>query len=114
MALISCPECGKEISDKAFACPHCGNPMNPQPQQVQKPQQINKSADANAGRQKKPSKALSKVLLAVILVVAVIGGGWFAWKSLGNDYSLEGLAKVIPNCDFFAIWYHFLAKTTLA
>jgi len=33
MALISCPECGKEISDKAFACPHCGNPMNPQPQQ---------------------------------------------------------------------------------
>ena len=39
MALISCPECGKEISDKAFACPHCGNPMNPQPQQVQQPQQ---------------------------------------------------------------------------
>lgn len=34
MALISCPECGKEISDKAYACPHCGNPMNPQPQQV--------------------------------------------------------------------------------
>lgn len=34
MALISCPECGKEISDKAFACPHCGNPMNPQAQQV--------------------------------------------------------------------------------
>lgn len=33
MTLISCPECGKEISDKAFACPHCGNPMNPQSQQ---------------------------------------------------------------------------------
>ncbi len=24
MALISCPECGKEISDAARACPHCG------------------------------------------------------------------------------------------
>lgn len=35
MALISCPECGKEISDKAVACPHCGNPMNPQIQQTQ-------------------------------------------------------------------------------
>ena len=34
MALISCPECGKEISDKAFACPHCGNPMNQQPQHL--------------------------------------------------------------------------------
>lgn len=33
MALISCPECGKEISDKATACPNCGNPMNQQPQQ---------------------------------------------------------------------------------
>lgn len=24
MALIKCPECGKEISDKAEFCPHCG------------------------------------------------------------------------------------------
>lgn len=24
MALIKCPECGKEISDKAIKCPHCG------------------------------------------------------------------------------------------
>lgn len=28
MALINCTECGKEISDKATSCPHCGNPMN--------------------------------------------------------------------------------------
>lgn len=28
MALIICPECGKEISDKASTCPNCGNPMN--------------------------------------------------------------------------------------
>jgi hypothetical protein len=24
MALINCPECKKEISDKAASCPHCG------------------------------------------------------------------------------------------
>lgn len=24
MALINCPECGKEISDKAISCPHYG------------------------------------------------------------------------------------------
>lgn len=28
MALINCPECGKEISDKAEACPNCGCPIN--------------------------------------------------------------------------------------
>lgn len=27
MALIKCPECGKEISDKASACIHCGYPI---------------------------------------------------------------------------------------
>ena len=28
MALIKCPECGKEISDKANVCIHCGYPLN--------------------------------------------------------------------------------------
>lgn len=28
MALIQCPECGKEISEKALSCPHCGCPIN--------------------------------------------------------------------------------------
>lgn len=27
MSLISCPECGKEISDKAKSCPNCGCPI---------------------------------------------------------------------------------------
>ena len=27
MALIKCPECGKEISDKAESCPQCGMPI---------------------------------------------------------------------------------------
>lgn len=27
MALIKCPECGKEISDRATSCPNCGYPM---------------------------------------------------------------------------------------
>lgn len=26
MALIECPECKNQISDKAYACPHCGLP----------------------------------------------------------------------------------------
>ncbi len=28
MALIKCPECGKEISNKASSCPSCGYPIN--------------------------------------------------------------------------------------
>ncbi len=31
MALINCPECDKEISDKAISCPNCGVPINEKP-----------------------------------------------------------------------------------
>lgn len=32
MALIKCPECGKEISDAAESCPNCGYPIKGQQQ----------------------------------------------------------------------------------
>ena len=28
MALINCPDCGREVSDRAMACIHCGAPLN--------------------------------------------------------------------------------------
>ena len=31
--LIKCPECHKEISDKASSCPHCGYPLKKKPQE---------------------------------------------------------------------------------
>ena len=37
MALIKCPECGKEISDKASACIHCGCPASAMKQEAAAP-----------------------------------------------------------------------------
>lgn len=34
MALIKCPECGKEISDRAGACPNCGCPIADAPTSI--------------------------------------------------------------------------------
>ena len=42
MALINCPECNKQISDKATACPHCGNPIAEPPTNQQAPVQVKK------------------------------------------------------------------------
>lgn len=28
MTLISCPECGKQVSDRADSCPNCGYPIS--------------------------------------------------------------------------------------
>lgn len=33
MALIKCPECELQVSDKALSCPHCGYPINKSPTQ---------------------------------------------------------------------------------
>ena len=60
MALISCPECGKEISDAAQACPHCGHPIQePQPH----------------GTPPVPRKSKRPIIIAacVIFLVAVVG-----------------------------------------
>lgn len=35
--LIQCPECELQVSDKAFACPHCGYPMTAKPRQYKRP-----------------------------------------------------------------------------
>ena len=48
MALIPCHECGKEISDQAEACPHCGAPVKkPEPPKVEDmtPEELNQLAE---------------------------------------------------------------------
>ncbi|HNW93144.1 MAG TPA: hypothetical protein PKM88_09590 [bacterium] len=41
MALINCPECGKQVSERAASCPTCACPINQQPaQQVQVVHQV--------------------------------------------------------------------------
>ena len=42
MALIKCPECGKEISDRCISCPNCGFPLN---ESVSIPPAIDKSKE---------------------------------------------------------------------
>ena len=39
MALISCAECGREVSDKAESCPNCGAPIAPHERDGSEPQQ---------------------------------------------------------------------------
>ena len=55
MALIKCEECGKEISDKAAACPHCGCPI-PQAQEESPSVDIAESAAEQPNEQPGPEK----------------------------------------------------------
>lgn len=62
MALINCPECGKELSDKALTCPHCGYPVK---------QQKETRYSLSVGR---PSANGFATFLQVCAVICWIGG----------------------------------------
>lgn len=49
MALIKCPECGKEISDKAASCPNCGLPISARNESAQY-REINSECEINGVR----------------------------------------------------------------
>lgn len=36
MALINCPECGTQVSDKAESCPKCSFPINSKTEKIAK------------------------------------------------------------------------------
>lgn len=66
--LIQCPECGKEISDKADACPNCGCPSS---QWKQEPVEERKVKARQCSR-------CQKVFSPKLGACPECGYGWFA------------------------------------
>lgn len=69
MALIKCPECGKEISDKASSCPNCGCPIEIQRSEVSS----NISDQPITGQSSKKSNKKIIPIVIALLVVAILG-----------------------------------------
>ena len=62
MAMIKCPECGKEISDKAASCPGCGVPINMSPSN-------NHQSDDTSPKKKDSTIKIIFGVLAIILAI---------------------------------------------
>lgn len=83
MALINCPECGREISEMAKSCPHCGCPIQKPTENKEsssKPKKTHNSENRNEKPKKKGSclKIILIVLAALmvlIVLIGIIGGG---------------------------------------
>lgn len=65
MAIINCPECGKEVSDKATACPNCGCPISEHQADVHQDEITSVSSNS------KPKKKIWAIIAAIIAVVAI-------------------------------------------
>ena len=61
MALIKCPECGKQMSDMASSCPNCG---------------YTKNINQNNSKKSKPNNSKGKfnIKYLIIIVVLLVGG----------------------------------------
>ena len=69
MALVQCKECGREISDRAIACPQCGDPQ--------------RSASSPMG-----VRILLGVLVCVVLLI-VAAGIFVAWLAASASQPIE-------------------------
>ena len=77
MALINCPECTKEISDKVKACPHCGYPLIEETISEQIPQQV----EVTAIKLKKQHSKKLKLFLIIFSVLVLLAISVFAFTS---------------------------------
>lgn len=105
MALVQCPECGREISDRAPSCPHCGVPLSEAAARQDAPN--NEASGASAGneeqeaRRRAVEKTLSEIKVpstfsllgsSCLMVIGIpVGGfilllliGWLVF-GLGSD-----------------------------
>lgn len=77
MALINCPECGKEVSDQAKTCAHCGYPIS-------------------SSQKKKDGKSkplVLKWLMLVVTTVAVLGVVVYILLTNNPEYILKKYLK---------------------
>lgn len=76
MALIKCPECNRDVSDNATACPHCAYPLA-RTQHGQRPVQVIEKT----GRRWKGVRVLGWLL--ILVAAFVLFAEWAAHDSTG-------------------------------
>lgn len=88
MALITCKECGQQVSDQATTCPNCGAPINTSgaPQTI--PQNAHPQASAQGATYYRPEtekkNTMLYVLLGVLVAVILILIGYFIFVNERN------------------------------
>lgn len=88
MAMISCPECGKDISDRALTCPNCGCPIEPksniQPNDEESQLEIHPHNGSSSKRIYIAIAAIA-IIIAIIAIFSMLGGGKVTASNVGTD-----------------------------
>ena len=78
MAIVKCPECGKEISSYATACPNCGFPLKTVKDTDEKPHEVNRIGlqDKESQEKELERKEERKVIAVIVGVVFLLIAGF--------------------------------------
>jgi hypothetical protein len=102
MALIKCSECGKDVSSRAKACPHCGFPLEPTlptpslSRDMQPVAFVGNDAGATKGETK-------KILFVMFLIICGIFGVFIAEDDKAPSASI-GSNMPVPSLPTKAEW----------
>ena len=86
MALIKCPECGNQISDKAERCPKCGY-------------ELNKKETPTTSDNKVASSFMNKGNIKYILIILAIIVAGFLFFNQNNNKFIKTYVTSLENAD---------------
>lgn len=84
MALIKCPECGSDVSDKAASCPKCGFPIQNAPQNTPAPPPPPDGAESPEKRTNGKKIALISVAAVVIIAAVAAAAVYLSGSGIRN------------------------------
>lgn len=89
-----CPHCGAKIYDGDVFCTSCGKEIGKAIEDAP-----SSKMNCNLTESKKKHFKLKYVfpIFITIIILALVCSAYLVWRNLSKDYSLEGLAKAIPN-----------------
>lgn len=101
--LITCPECNRNVSDKAISCPSCGYPINLSLNEIRRQNEPSTKPQSNYKRKKKHKK---------------LPNGFGSIKYLGKNrrnpyaayppvqkYNINGSPVTVPAIGYYKDWY---------
>ncbi|RLD03323.1 MAG: hypothetical protein DRI56_12685 [Chloroflexota bacterium] len=94
MALILCPECNKEISDRVKACPHCGFPFEDKIDGQDSVQQVE---IASVNISPKDSTKTKKIAVGVISVFAILALAFATFGTIKSNNDKKVFNAYIDN-----------------
>lgn len=73
MALIKCPKCAKQISDKALVCPHCGFEVQKVLEEIHEKERQQREEQRQRQKKRRQRILITMVSLCVLAAISIVG-----------------------------------------